>query len=128
MITASLPWPPAALSPNSRKHWVPLARAKAAYREECRCITLAARVGTPAAGPLHLAITFRPPSRRQYDRDNLLARIKAGLDGLADALEIDDARFEQVTIRLGAKVAGGRVDLEIYAAAKENPCPECGRR
>ena len=39
------------------------------------------------------------------DRDNLLAACKAGLDGIAAALKVDDSRFEPLTIRrvFGAK-------------------------
>jgi crossover junction endodeoxyribonuclease RusA len=36
---------------------------------------------------------FCPPDKRKRDLDNLLARMKAGLDGLADALGVDDTIF-----------------------------------
>jgi len=44
-------------------------------------------------GRLHLWITFRPPTKRLPDDDNMLARFKAYRDGIADALGIDDKRF-----------------------------------
>ena len=39
---------------------------------------------------------FIPPDKRSYDRDNLVARMKSGIDGLADALRINDKRFNTV--------------------------------
>jgi Holliday junction resolvase RusA-like endonuclease len=47
-----------------------------------------------AAGPVALTITFVQPDRRARDRDNLLAALKPSLDGLADALGVNDAQFE----------------------------------
>ena len=44
---------------------------------------------------LVLEMTFIPPDRRSYDRDNLVARMKAGIDGLADALRHLRARRSQ---------------------------------
>jgi crossover junction endodeoxyribonuclease RusA len=40
-----------------------------------------------------LRLTFYPPSRRQYDLDNCVAAMKSGLDGVADALQVNDHRF-----------------------------------
>jgi len=63
------------------------------------------------AAKLHLTLTFYPPTRRAYDLDNALARIKAGLDGLADVLKVDDKHWT-LTIRKGETV-GGFVEVEI---------------
>lgn len=63
-------------------------------------------------GPLLLELTFYRPDRRSYDRDNLTARMKAGLDGVCDALCIDDKRFTTVVVRV-ADETGGFVLVEI---------------
>jgi len=48
---------------------------------------------------------FYPPSKRHYDLDNLLASMKAGLDGMADALGVDDNIFRP-SIEVMAEVRG----------------------
>ena len=92
-----LPWPPRALSPNSRPpHWSVLAKAKRAYRSACCVEAMAAGWRKVAFAPtdrLHVRLVFVPPDRRRRDMDNLIASMKAGLDGLADALGVDDSRW-----------------------------------
>lgn len=65
------------------------------------------------AGDLHLELIFAPPDARSYDRDNLVARFKAGIDGLCDGLKIDDARFKSVTCRVTKPIKDGRVTVRI---------------
>lgn len=81
-----LPWPPKELSPNARMHWAALAKAKKAFRERCTWAAREQGVRPIKADKLHLSLLFYPPSRRAYDLDNALARMKSGLDGLADVL------------------------------------------
>jgi len=56
--------------------------------------------------PLVFSLPWPPsalsPNARRHDRDNLLARMKAGIDGVCDALGIDDSRFAAVTVQAGA--------------------------
>lgn len=47
--------------------------------------------------------------RRAYDLDNALARMKAGLDGLADVLGVDDSRWSLSIAR--ADAVGGYVQV-----------------
>ena len=101
MIEIVLGWPPTDLSPNARKHWAQVARAKKQYRKDCYSVSkeqLKKYRGVTENIPekLVLEMTFIPPDRRSYDRDNLVARMKAGIDGLADALRINDKRFNTV--------------------------------
>ena len=99
MITITLDWPDKDLSPNTRQHWTKLAQAKADYRGQCWLMTRAKRAdweGKIPDGDLMLRMTFVPPDNRKRDRDNLIARMKAGIDGLAEALGIDDARFTTI--------------------------------
>jgi len=87
-----LPWPPKGLSPNDRLHWAALSRLKREYRKACRLQVLA-QGAQPMEGCLRVQLEFVPPDRRKRDWDNLVASMKAGLDGLADALQVDDAQF-----------------------------------
>ena len=110
-----LPWPPSELSPNKRLHWAALSKHKHRYREACCAAT--PRLPVPD-GPLSVSLTFFRPDRRSYDRDNLLARMKSGLDGMCDSLGIDDKRFSVITIRVSdVVVKGGSV---YVAVSKDN--------
>lgn len=91
-----LPWPPVELSPNRPGHWAKKAKAKKAYRLACMAAVRDAAGGGYSLAPddvLEVRITFYPKDRRRYDWDNLLARMKAGLDGVADGLGVDDSLF-----------------------------------
>lgn len=114
----SLPWPPSILSPNNRSHWARKAKVKAKFRSDCFYITKhEMRNGVPTAvhseGSLHLSMTFHPPTRRHYDIDNLLASMKSGLDGVADAWGVNDTRFRPITIDFGDVIKGGLIKLKI---------------
>ncbi len=44
-------------------------------------------------GKMVFSIEFFPPDKRRRDDDNMLASFKAGRDGVADALGVDDNKF-----------------------------------
>jgi crossover junction endodeoxyribonuclease RusA len=94
MNIVKLPWPPKELSPNSTLHWSKKAKKKKEYRTACWALTLEAKLSAPGGeGKIPVEITFYPPDKRHRDADNMVASIKAGLDGLADALKVNDKRF-----------------------------------
>lgn len=107
----TLPWPPSGLSPNARLHWAELAKLKKKFREVWAWNALDQGAKPISAEKLHLTITFYPPSRRAFDLDNALARIKAGLDGLADVLRVDDSKWS-LTIQKADEI-GGFVRVEV---------------
>lgn len=107
----TLPWPPTALSPNTRQHWSALARAKKSYRAACAWTAKEQGARPMVAQRLHLTITFVPPNRRAHDLDNCLARIKSGLDGLADVLGVDDKHWTLTISK--ADTVGGMVKVAI---------------
>ena len=106
-----LPWPPSELSPNKRQHWAKLAKAKKLYRAACATQARLQGLDRMASERLHLSLTFYPPTRRAFDLDNLLARMKSGLDGLADVIGVDDSRWS-LAIQKAAEV-GGYVEVTI---------------
>ena len=74
-------------------------------------------------------MTFIPPDKRSYDRDNLVARMKAGIDGLADALRINDKRFNTVISTMDQDRYGGFVRIRIlqeipYGTKNQKPISE----
>jgi crossover junction endodeoxyribonuclease RusA len=107
-LIVRLPWPDPSLMPNRKNgtHWTKTKAAKDAQR-------LAGKVCTQAAlqvtGPqewkerIPLSLLYVMPDKRHRDADNLLAASKAILDGMAEALGVDDRRFGPILLD---KVAG----------------------
>lgn len=118
-LTFKLPWPPKECSPNARGHWSKKAKAARAYRNECAydALFFGARNMKLSDGPIGLDLAFFPPDRRRRDDDNIIASFKAGRDGLADALRVDDNRFE-ATYRVD-KQTGGFVVVTISSPVAE---------
>lgn len=102
-LSFSLPFPLSALSPNSRVHRTEVGKAKSIYRNiatiEAKQARIRRNIYKPdikahiesCGGKLPITITFCP--RRAMDDDNIIASFKAGRDGIADALGIDDNLF-----------------------------------
>ena len=119
-ILITLPFPDRRLNPNNSKgkHWASTVALRKAARTGAAALTSAASTGRrfePSA-ELALVITFVQPDRRARDRDNLLAACKPMLDGVADALGVNDSQFEPVTIRREYGAKPGAVRLEIASA------------
>lgn len=107
-----LPWPVMPeLSPNWRGHWAQKHRAKAQLRLSWAWEAKRQGHGRLVAEALSLHITFVPPDRRHRDLDNLLASIKAGLDGLADVWMVDDSQWS-LQITKSAEI-GGWVEVRV---------------
>src|SRR5207253_8413811 len=87
-----LPWPPKDLNPNARVHWSKKSRAAKSYRAACHLLCRQAGIKSPEGRAL-LSLEFIPPDKRRRDDDNCLASFKAGRDGIAQALSIDDSNF-----------------------------------
>ena len=118
MIEVVLGWPPSDLSPNKRLHWAKLAAAKKQYRQKCNSVAKEQlkkykKETENIPERLVLEMTFIPPDKRSYDRDNLVARMKSGIDGLADALKINDKRFNTVISTMDQDYLGGFVRIRI---------------
>ena len=108
MITIRLPWPPKELSPNARVHWAKKAGVSQKYRQDARWLTLCEMAGNCYPDLTRLRLTFCPPDKRRRDLDNMLASIKNGIDGIADALGVDDSNFT-LTLERGEPTKGGEV-------------------
>ena len=113
MIEVVLPWPPKDLSPNARVHWTKRSKAAKAYRSACGWHVRAAgpKPKFASSGPITLDIEFVEPDKHRRDLDNMLASIKAGIDGIADALGVNDRRFV-IRIRNSDEI-GGMVKVRI---------------
>jgi len=121
VIKLTLPWPTGALSPNGpHGHWAPHARAKKRYRDTCHMAVLEQRVKAPTAARLDVSLVFVRPERRRYDLDNLIARMKSGLDGIACAWQIDDSAFVRITGEILEGVVPTRRDAEVRVTIAEH--------
>lgn len=112
-----LPYPAAALSPNSRAHWRTIASAKKSHREWARLATLAWR-GTDHrpidAEQIDVLITVYPPKAwRTGDRDNFLSRCKAYLDGIADGLGVNDRVFDCRVQFMDERTTNGVISVSL---------------
>ncbi len=126
-MRVTLPWPDRILSPNARPHWRRKAGAVKLARSEAALSTLAAADGihavrTRLAGdaPIPIMIIFTPPDARRRDCDNMQASMKHALDGIAEALRVDDCRFRP-TYGFSTPAAPGGVVVVI--AMPEDPAP-----
>lgn len=116
MLTVELPWPDRRLHPNARGHWSKKAKAAKKARADAQIACLAAGIRKIEVEALSLAIVFHPPDRRHRDLDGMLASMKAGLDGIADATGVDDSNW-QIAIRKAEPRPLGAVIIQIEVAS-----------
>lgn len=112
-----LPWPDKALSPNSRVHWGQKAKAAKVARQRGKWEAMCADFNTDTFkgydGKLHLWIDYYAKTRNYPDADNCLSASKAYLDGIADALGINDRRFVHHPFVKDETEKGGKVVIRI---------------
>lgn len=101
----TLPWPSAKLTPHAKGHW----RPKADATKEARAHAWAVAMERPAVVCNPHAVIFVEyyPSAFRGDVHNMHGRMKAYIDGIADAMGCDDKNF--------------RVDFPTVWAGKSNP-------
>ena len=117
MITIELPWPHPALAPNraNGKHWAGLAAIKAKAKADAYYTTRAATcLAVFDFGKRYpLEIVFYAPDNRRRDLDGCHSAIKHYLDGVAQAMGIDDSQFGPVTLDYHKGCAQGLVILKV---------------
>ena len=105
------PWFPKELNPNSTCYFRKKATIKAVYREECARITKEG-ISNDKRDYTELHFTFHKPDKRHRDADNMLAAMKSGIDGMCDALQINDRQFKRIVIDVSENI-GGYVVVEL---------------
>lgn len=89
MITLIHPWPDKSLSPNARKVWQ--SKSTAVKKARADAYFLAKQSGLQMRpGLVRMSLTFNPPDKSHRDLDNLGSRCKAMIDGVFQALELND--------------------------------------
>ena len=111
----TLAWFDPHCSPNAKVH----NGVKVNYRTKAEARKIARQLGKiaayhtpkpPTKGNIPLTILFYPKGK-QGDLDNCLASIKGHLDGIADALKIDDKRFRPITIDFAEIEPLGKIEV-----------------
>lgn len=112
-ISLTLPWPSRDLSPNARIHWSRRAKAVKQARWQAWAIAKEAiGANKPDWSGAHVTLTFHPPDKRRRDADGMLSMMKASIDGISDAIGINDHKFTY-TFSVSDSVKGGSVNVRI---------------
>ena len=121
-FTVILPWPDSRLLPNRANgtHW----SKTSALRKEARKNAWATACGEAKgfvcpAGDIALSIVFVQQKGKKRDLDGCLSSAKAYLDGIADALGIDDSKFRPIMI--DRQFGEARVIVTITAIETTQP-------
>ena len=116
-MNIELPYPDKALSPNSRIHWSIKAKAAKKARSDAFYIAIMAGFNKSTfAGydnRLHIWIDIYAKTKNYPDADNMLSSLKSAIDGIADALELNDRRFVPHPFVKNETVKGGKVVIRI---------------
>lgn len=112
----TLSWPDKILLPNQRSHWAPKARAAKKARMDAAWATRVAGFLPVKADALRITCVFFPPDKRHRDVDGMLSSLKPALDGISDAIGIDDSKWQIALRREAPQPPHGSVRIEIEAA------------
>jgi len=116
-VLIELSWPAKQLSPNARVHHMVKHRFAKAAKIEAGWATKAARpFDWGHDGPFAIGITAYPPSNRNRDADNLIASLKSHLDGIADALGVNDSTFNAPTLKWADQTQHGKIVVTVRPA------------
>jgi len=114
-MSIELPWPAKPLHPNARPHH--MVKWNATKKARADAYILAKRIGKIDAEAIKVTCIFFPPLVKRYrDLDNMNAACKAYLDGIADAIGINDKCFLPQAPAWGIPVKGGKVRIVLEAA------------
>jgi len=116
MVAVELPWPDRRLHPNARVHWAAKAKAVKQARTDAAWWAKAAGVRPSKAQALNVSVVFFPPDKRRRDTDGMLSACKAYIDGIADAIGVDDSAWN-LSMRRDEPREYGAVRFEIQEAA-----------
>lgn len=117
-MTVTLPYPAKALWPNGRAHWATKAREAKKLRQEAWAAALPVRDSfRHCDGLVAVHIICHPKARGPApDRDAIVSAAKSALDGLSDALGINDRHFAAPTV----EVSGERTGQFIITVGNQN--------
>ena len=113
MTELLLPFPDMRLSPNKRMDHRWLTGVRHIARNTGYFAAKEAGLRVPDRTPLHMFLTFHAPDARRRDGDNILSSMKSYIDGIFDALGVDDSNIRLTTYGFGKPIKGGQVVVRI---------------
>jgi len=111
-----IPIPSPKLSPNARLHWAAKSKLTKAARRFAytRAREALGRNPAPLWDKCRANVAAYFPTVRHPDPDNLIARLKATFDGIADAqIMIDDANLWPERPTIGKDAKNPRIEITI---------------
>lgn len=102
-----LPFPPSELMPNRSKGrvWQATKDIRSKYRDDAYALAKKAHAAgfsygdfSYGDGNIPVSIIFSMPDKRHRDLDNCLAATKHAMDGIAQALGVNDSRFKPLVV------------------------------
>jgi crossover junction endodeoxyribonuclease RusA len=112
-----IPYPPKELMPNRKNgsHWATTKKIKTQAKNEAYIIALQHKPKIPLdkESKYKLSLIYYQSDNRHRDLDNLLAASKPQIDGIAQALGIDDRQFAPISIDR-AKADEFYVEVKIF--------------
>jgi hypothetical protein len=117
-LCIELSWPVPQLGSNASVHHMVRHRYRKAARTEANWQTRYAlgqnRDWAPAAETIKVHLICSPPKGTvQPDADGMVYRVKGSLDGIADALNVNDRIFEAPTIEWADRCERGKLTVEL---------------
>lgn len=115
-----MPFPPAILAGHAKGNgqWAKI-KATKEWRQKAHDAAWDADIAVPEEGDIGLHIHFIPGNRRG-DRVNFWNRCKPLIDGIADALQINDSRFVP-SMSFGEPKKPGMVVINIQQTLERQP-------
>ncbi|MEI8170923.1 MAG: hypothetical protein WCG50_14700 [Rhodoferax sp.] len=116
-MIVKLDWPNKALAPNrsNGRHWGGLAAIKSQAKGDAYVLAKNAAKGRKfdADKDYAVSIIFVMPDNRHRDCDGMLSSLKSSLDGIAQAIGVDDRHFKPILVDWQHGTKPGAVILAI---------------
>ena len=122
-MIVKLPFPDATMFPNRKngRFWAATNKIKELQKDEAYWLTKKAGKFVEPEGNIPLSLLFLTPDKRHRDTDNMLAAAKHILDGMAEALGVNDKRFKPLLVdwahggdKIGSLVVAVNVHVVSY--------------
>lgn len=111
------PFPPSGLTPHAKGGWRKKAALTKKYREACADEAMVQGLRGVTAETVHVRVTIHRPNRRR-DYQNCISCFKAGIDGIADVIGIDDRNWRIEFVEGELRRPDGLVVVEIAPVAE----------
>ncbi len=121
-------WPPEQLRSNAKVRWRKKVDATKAHRTEAYWAGRERGLHKDPDPNAILSIAYHPPCNRKRDIHNMPTACKALIDGIADAMGVDDNKFDvRWPSKFAEPVKGGCILVHVRGAEDITQVPYRGR-